>query len=156
MHTIHRNLLAVQMSCVTCVIIVYSRIEFVMWILSVVISLSSIATLLLSIITVMLSHVHHHTARPLGPPYTHIHMHTYVHSYTHTYTHTHVHTRTHGHMNTHMHTHVHSKTGRTNLLLVRLAYSYSIVLIVFVLKALINLYVRSEYYTAFTLSAFTL
>ena len=36
----------------------------------------------------------------------------------------------------------------TNILLVRLAYSYSIVLIVlimFVLKALINLYVRSEY-----------
>ena len=40
------------------------------------------------------------------------------------------------------------KAGGTNILLVRLAYSYSIVLIViivFVLKVLINLYVRSEY-----------
>ena len=143
MHTIHRNLLVVQMSCVTCIIIVYSLIEFVMWILSVVTSLSSIVTLLLSIITPMLSHAHHHIARPLGPPYTHIH--AYVHSYTHTYTHarTRTHTHTHGHM--HTHTYAHFNSGRTNLLLVRLAYSYSIVLIVFVLKALINLYVRSEY-----------
>ena len=42
------------------------------------------------------------------------------------------------------------KAGRTNNLLVRLAYSYSIVLIVlivFVLKVLINLYVRSEYWS---------
>ena len=42
------------------------------------------------------------------------------------------------------------KTGGTNILLVRPAYSYSIVLIVlimFVLKALINLYVRSEYWS---------
>ena len=40
------------------------------------------------------------------------------------------------------------KTGGTNILLVRPAYNYSIVLIVlivFVLKALINLYVRLEY-----------
>ena len=33
----------------------------------------------------------------------------------------------------------------TNILLVRPAYNYSIVLIVFVLKALIKLYVRLEY-----------
>ena len=42
------------------------------------------------------------------------------------------------------------KAGGTNNLLVRPAYSYSIVLIVlivFVLKALINLYVRSEYWS---------
>ena len=41
-----------------------------------------------------------------------------------------------------------SKAGGTKILLVRPAYSYNIVLIViivFVLKALINLYVRSEY-----------
>ena len=38
-----------------------------------------------------------------------------------------------------------SKTGGTNILLVRPAYSYSIVLIVFVLRALINVHVRSEY-----------
>ena len=37
------------------------------------------------------------------------------------------------------------KAEGTNILLVRPAYSYSIVLIVFVLKAHINLYIRSEY-----------
>ena len=37
------------------------------------------------------------------------------------------------------------ETGGTNIVLIRPAYSYSIVLIVFVLEALINLYVRSEY-----------
>ena len=49
--------------------IVYRHIEFVTWILSIVISLLSIVTLLLSIIASMLSHVHHRIARPLGPLY---------------------------------------------------------------------------------------
>ena len=40
---------------------------------------------------------------------------------------------------------MHNKAGGTKILLVRPAYSYSIVTIVFVLKALINMYVRSEY-----------
>ena len=49
--------------------IVYRHIEFVTWILSFITLLLSIVTLLLSIVASMLSHVHHHIARPLGPPY---------------------------------------------------------------------------------------
>ena len=44
------------------------------------------------------------------------------------------------------------KAGGNNTLLVRPAYSYGIVLIVFVLKALINLYVRSDYQSGYGLT----